>query len=346
MAEQRQEGGRESSNYQAGRDLVVQSGASIEEVRQISLDVFRENFLELRGVAEDVAKARAEAITNAFLEKLEQQGSADLANASDPDLQRAIFDAQREYACSGEEDLETALVDLLVDRAGRLDRSVQTIALNEAINAVPKLTAPQRRAIAVCFMARYTTWRGPLSLDAIYADHIKRNLVPLASDIPREVTAYQHIEYVRAGSLETGGVQLAKALQANLKPWFTRGIPPEQIPEELQAALSDERVFVPCIREDSNLQLRADFDALPDLAAQTGYSEEALRGVHSIGEMAPPEVKQEVLERVPELESLFAVWDDSQLCRLTLTTVGLTIGHGYWRRITGSSAHLSNWLKA
>ena len=122
-------------------------GPSLEEVRTVALDVFRANFLELQGIAADVARARAEAITEAFISHLQDRSPQALQAAANPDMQRALFAAQREYACSGDADLEQALVDLLVERAERADRSIEAIVLNEAINSVPKLTPAQRRRL-------------------------------------------------------------------------------------------------------------------------------------------------------------------------------------------------------
>ena len=61
--------GDESTNLQAGRDVVYHS-ASWPEMKEVALAVFKENFLELRGIAEDVAFARADRITNDFLDAL------------------------------------------------------------------------------------------------------------------------------------------------------------------------------------------------------------------------------------------------------------------------------------
>src|SRR5918999_2351247 len=148
MTDQRQEGGRESTNIQAGRDITVSQGPSVEEVREIALDVFHRNFLQLQGLAEDVARGRAEKITNEFLKQLQDRNPAALESSKDPDMQLALFSAQREYARSGDADLEQVLVDLLVDRASEQHPGLRTIVLNEAITAAPKLTEDQRRAVA------------------------------------------------------------------------------------------------------------------------------------------------------------------------------------------------------
>jgi hypothetical protein len=49
---------------------------------------------------------------------------------------------------------------------------------------------------------------------------------------------------------------------------------------------------------------------------------------------------------MPEAVDLVALWSDTLLNRMQLTSVGMAIGHGYWRRETGADAPLSIWIPA
>lgn len=144
---QSQDGGESSTNFQAGQDIHVH-GLTLDEARVVALDVFRSNALELQGIAQSVAVSRAEQLTNEFLGKLESEMPHQAQKLADPDVQSVLFEAQKEYARSGEADLREALVDLLTARAVEDERTLRTLALNEAISAAPKLTEQQRRAIA------------------------------------------------------------------------------------------------------------------------------------------------------------------------------------------------------
>jgi len=345
---QSQAGGHGSTNVQAAGDVVVHAGASLEEVRQIALDVFHANFLELRGHAEQVAGERAERITNAFLVALQQRAPQALESASNPDMQRALFSAQREYACSGDEDLETVLVDLLVDRAGEgSSRGVRTIVLNEAINAAPKLTSHQRRAIAVCFLMRYTRPHGQGTVDAFYEHFVRDNLVPLGRGLPTSDTDYQHIEYVGAGSMSLLSPEFGDALVGKARGLFTRGFTRQETSEILGELLDDPRVVMPCLRDEARLQLQVVHrDDIPAWAESLGCPdrEQTLRNVLDMGLLSSEEAQREMVEREPATRELIDAWQSSSLHNLRLTTVGLAIGHGYWRRVTGGDSPLNVWL--
>ena len=92
-----------STAIQAGGNVTLtRVGLSYAEVRDVALDVFRANFYELSDVAKEVAKTRAEEITEAFLSKLQAEHPAGLEKSNDPDFQYALFTVQKEYARNGD----------------------------------------------------------------------------------------------------------------------------------------------------------------------------------------------------------------------------------------------------
>jgi hypothetical protein len=312
----------------------------------VALDVFRNNFVELGRTAADIARGRAERLTDEFLVELERRLPAGLQAASDPDMQRALFNAQSEYACSGEADLQNALVDLLVDRAAETGRGTRTVVLNEAITSAPKLTTAQRRAIAVCFITKYTGWRAPLNVDHFYAVDVDQNILRLADELPRHQSAYQHIDYVGAGSVGIGDVSLGRALLAHAPGCFTRGFTREEFPT-LQDLLDDGRLIGPCIRDDSRFQILVMHpDQIEGLATAAGMADRAndLAAAFPRGQLAHLEIEDELVSRLPQAAELLDAWRNTALKDLTLTSVGIAIGHGYWRRVTSGTPPLSIWI--
>jgi hypothetical protein len=145
-------------------------------------------------------------------------------NLADPDIQSVMFEAQKEYARSGEEDLAKVLVDLLTDRTTETERSLRTLVLNEAISSVPKLTEQQRRAIGLVFLVRYSRWTGntPTPEDC-FREFMVKDVLALGGDLPTSALNYQHIEYVGAGSVSISSISFASALRSGVEGLFTRG---------------------------------------------------------------------------------------------------------------------------
>lgn len=342
---QDQTGGEGSTNLQAGRDIVYHS-VTAAEARQIALDVYNANFLKLAGVAENVARDRAERITRDYLEKLQVENPQGLNSVQDPDMLNNIFVAQKAFAYSGEEDLEKVLVDLLVDRSGQLDRELKTFVLNEAIAVLPKLSIRQRKSIALWFFIRYTRYIGPLDLNAYYAN-LARGVGGFVGMISDRRADYEHIQATGAGSLSAFSWQIGPIFTATASGFFTNGFTEDQMDDDLRHFLSDRDVFIPCLRDkvkwQVNVTSQQDAGAI---ASGKGIGPGRLENLAGLGWMTAPEIQADVISRIPETKRLFDYWGDSNsaLEHFELTTVGKAIGHAYWRQVTGVAAPLDIWL--
>lgn len=94
MNKQSQKGGDQSTNIQADSVTITQ-GITYTEARDIALDIFRSNFLQLSSDAAEVARKRAEEITENFLKKLQSENQSGVNNAQDPDFQHALFPSKK-----------------------------------------------------------------------------------------------------------------------------------------------------------------------------------------------------------------------------------------------------------
>lgn len=334
--------GDDASVYQAGGDI-NNYGLTYDQVRQIALDVYYANAPELRELARDVANSRAERITTDFLTQLMAKSPAALQNLADPDVQSVMFEAQKSYARSGEDDLETVLVDLLVDRTADVDRSLKNLVLNETIASVPKLTEAQRRSIALVFLLRFTRTTST-TLDE-YMETYVDELVAVGADIPRLRQDVLHIEYVGAGTRSLGEYTFGDALLLGSEGLFTRGFSIEAIPEHIRNSPHFTTLFVPCLRNPDYFQLAGiGEDDVKNMAEALGVTElyGDLSRLSKHGRMAGSEVLREAAAHNPRIEDVTESWEP--LKGLTLTSVGLVIGHSYWKRVTGAKEDLSNWL--
>lgn len=334
--------GDDATVYQAGGNI-INNGMTYDQVRQVALDVYYANAPELRELAKEVANARAEYITTDFLTRLVAKDPGALKNLADPDVQSVMFEAQKSYARSGEEDLEAVLVDLLVDRTTTVDRSLRNLVLNEAITSVPKLTEAQRRSIALVFLLRFTRTTSS-TVDDFMSTYVDE-LVAVGGDIPSLQHDALHIEYVGAGSRSLGEYSFGDALMLGSEGLFTRGFSIEAVPTYIRESPHFAALFVPCPRQEGYYQLAgAGDDDVKQTVNALGVAEflDELMRLSKHGRMASSEVIREATAHNPRLESVAKSWE--QLKSLTLTTVGLVIGHSYWKRITGASEELDNWL--
>jgi hypothetical protein len=149
------------------------------------------------------------------------------------------------------------------------------------------------------------------------------------------------------GSIGIGTISIIEALKRGGRGYFTQGFTREELAPDLQELADDDRFFMPALRDSSRLQLRAmSVDELEQLVGglRRPELEPSLHQAFELGVFTDEEAREELVRRAPGIEELLAAWSDSMLQNMTLTSVGLAIGHGYWRRVTGGTAPLSIWI--
>lgn len=346
MTKQVQKGGDQSTNVQAENVTIVQ-GITLSDAREIALDVFRSNFNSMVGRAADVASLRADEIIEKFLKELQEQNPIGLQQAEDPDFQYALFTVQKEYARSGDKGLGDILVDILVDRTKEVNRSLLQIVLNESLQVASKLTKNQLDALSVIFSLKYTRYLRMVSLDELkhYLDY---RIAPFVPELSKSNSCYQHLEYVGCGSIGIGSLKIESTFRNMYPGIFTKGFPESEISKlGLEDSLKS-KLFIKCLQNPTLFQINAvDEETLKKKIKENniadGVTSELLRlQINYL--MSEEEIKVFLKTVDPCMEKLFDVWDNSYMKNMTLTSVGIAIGHANTRRITKETDDLSIWI--
>ncbi|QTC41528.1 hypothetical protein I7V34_21180 [Bacillus sp. V3] len=203
---QDQQGGDYSTNVQAGNNVHLQQnkyGLSYSEVKEVALDIFDANFSKLALAAQEVAKKRAEEVTTAFLDELQQKAPEAMDSMKEPDMQYALLMAQKEYARTGDKNLSEVLVDILVERSKIQERSLLQIVLNESLEIVPKLTNVQLNTLSLIFIIKYSINHNVCSFDSLKS-YLKNTIAPFIDDLTTTHSHFQHLEYAGCGTISIG----------------------------------------------------------------------------------------------------------------------------------------------
>ena len=333
------------------RTVNIHSGITYSDARDIALDVYKANYLQLSESAARVARQRAEELTDEFLSELKKRNTEAIASVESPGMQHALFTAQKEYARTGDKDLESLLVDILVDRAGTTERSIKQIVLDEAIAVAPKLTAEQMDALTVSFLLTRTQNHTVRNLEK-FLDYLDSHIAPFIETLASDTSCYEHLEYTGCGALTLiGGLKPIGELQAQTyHGLFVKGFDEEEwkrqfpdTPELLTWAV------VTCQQDSSKLQINAmNETTLNQICEQHGVTGEyliKLKQLFNHSKMNANEVKAYIIGARPGLQKLFDVWENSQLSKMTLTTVGIAVAHANFRRRTRQQLDLDIWVK-
>lgn len=346
---QKQQAGNDSTNLQA-QSIVVHQGISYTDAKEIALDVYKANFLQLSQDAAQLASSRAEELTDKFLEKLEAENKAAIDSMKEPAMQAALYEAQKNYAKTGDKDLEGLLVDILVERASTTERNIHQIVLDEALSVAAKLTSEQMDALTLNFLISRTSNSTLNTLPAI-SEYIKAQILPFLKSLLKESSCYEHLVYVGCGSLlQVNSLRsIEEIFQQQYGGLFLKGFTREQLNQEIEDIEQYLYLIVNCLHDDSLLQINAINKELIDKTCNNEnipeQTKQKIINLYDSTLMSPSEIKDYLISVVPDISTLFDLWSTTGLSKFIPTTVGIAIAQANFRRKTDIKLSLSMWVK-
>ncbi len=344
--EQTQKVGSNAIAIMAARDVNVHQGLTYSDVRDIAADVYEGRFLKLSGDAAELAGQRARMIIEQYIEQLQQQNPVGVEQAADVDFQHALYGVQRDYARTGDEDLASLLVDLLVDRSKATQRTLMQIVLNESLVTAPKLTPQQVAALGLVFLLRYTQNSQVASVPTI-GDYLDKFVKPLIDGFSLTTSSVQHMEFAGCGTIGMTGASIQLLFATTYKGLFTRGFERAQI-TIVNPSPQFNSMIIACTRDPLRLQVSARSDeVLETVIKERNISDEEavhLRSLFSVGMMSEDEIKASLIEQRDYMGPLMEAWVSTSLMNFTLTSVGMAIGHASIKRHAGEFADLAIWI--
>ena len=342
-----QKNGDGSTNYQA-ESIAIHEGLRYNEVKEIALDVFKANSLELSNNAMDKIMRRAEEFMDNFLVQLEQRNPKAINTLEEPSMQYAIFSAQQEYAKTGDKELSDLLIDILVDRASLSERNLKQIVLTESLTIATKLTTDQIDALTLVFILRYSSNNKVLSINSL-KEYLSTNIEPFISSSSKEVSLYQHLEYTGCASVSSFSWKIESAFSTNYSGLFFKGFTIEQLSQDTVDFCKTHSILISCIHNQSKFQINViNKEALEQklikINANNTITTE-LKTLLNQHQMSEVEIKELLLKQGGFMETLFDVFDNSSMKHLTLTSVGIAIATANLRRKVGINVDLGAWIK-
>ncbi|PAW27939.1 hypothetical protein BKC07_16225 [Peribacillus simplex] len=347
---QEQHGGDHSTNVQAGNDVNLHQnnyGLSYNEVKEVALDVFELNFSKLSLAAQEVAKERAEEITNAFLNQLQEKAPEALDTMKEPDMQYALLMAQKEYVRSGDKNLSEVLVDILVERSKIQERSLLQVVLNESLEVVPKLTNGQLNILSLIFIVKYTVNQTVNSFDSLKS-FLNNMIAPFMDGLTKRHSHFQHLEYSGCGSIGMGGDNFASVFIDRYAGLFSKGFSLEEVNSVFDEDAPARILLISCLHDSSLFQFNAISEEVleKDITSLSLSKEQIaqIKSLHTNSLMSNEEAGNFLVELCPEINAIMDIWSDSSMKNMTLTSVGVALAHANIRRKTNKELDLSNWI--
>ncbi len=196
---QKQYSGDNSTNYQAQGSINIinnYDNFNKEELHtELSL-IFKENMPILRQIAQDEAISRAEELNNNLINKISQLEENLLHKVkerlSEPDMQIAIYDAQKNYAKYKSEDKLEQFTHLLLNKGLEKASSVRNYLLDKAIETISKMNQVQIDFLSY-LVRKFTKVIDVKNISDLHEKYIKKILV---HSYVLDVATYSDVDYL------------------------------------------------------------------------------------------------------------------------------------------------------
>ncbi|WP_123029478.1 LPO_1073/Vpar_1526 family protein [Mycolicibacterium stellerae] len=203
-AKQGQQSGDQSTNYQAGGNIVINQGITEERAREIVAVVSSEVMMrEGRAIAETVITERVDYLTNLVFERINEKNPELFHRFEDPRFLAALTDIQRSYAEIGDEELGEVLASLIVELGARPIRTMHEIALRQAIKIAPQLSPKHLRGLAVSMHLSRLNFTRPFSTEALI-EQLAAVFRPYYGQIPTSSIDFSFMGSLGLGSYMEG----------------------------------------------------------------------------------------------------------------------------------------------
>lgn len=340
---QEQKAGDKSTNLQA-QNITVNQGISYQDAKEIATDVFKNNFLHLSQKALMTAEERAQELIENFLERINLEKPNAINSVESPSMQHALFSAQKEYAKTGDKDLSEILVDLLVERSDKEERTLLQIVLDESIEVASKLTQPQFDVLTLVFILKYSMNHNLGNLEK-FDNYIRTYIVPFCNNLTQENSCYQHLEYANCSSTLLGS-NLGEILTNNYVGLFQKGSPKEEL-DNLFGDYSGDLV-VNCLQNKELFQIKSlNLDQLEKQLSNIGIPQEIKNQISAKFKsniFSVVEVENYVEKIDERMGNFIKIWNET-MSSINLTSVGMALGRANFKRKTGINIDLSIWIK-
>lgn len=341
MINQNQKAGDNSTNIQSAGDVSI--GLSYTDTKEMMLDVFKDNFLQLSNIAMETATDRVGELSEKILKRLEEEGSIVFNKAQDPDFQYSLYSIQKEYAKTGDEELGDLLINLLIDKSKQDDRNLLQIVLDEALNVAPKLTKDQLSLLSLMFSVKNTTYTHVRTLDDL-GEMFDNYIKPFLDDIKPNESSTSYLVSLGCGEINT--TEMALPLQYRIRTGypglFMKGFDKEEVKARGIHMSRYSGVFIQCLHDTNNLQLaginKKDLEGLQDKE-----EEQKLFKLFDDFQMGNNEAYEVCIKLRPYMTKAFEIWH-ADIKKFKLSSIGIAIGHANIKKKQESFSDLSIWI--
>lgn len=344
--EYKQINGKNSINQQA-EEIINKYGLSYSEVKEIALDVFKNNFYQLSTEANQLAFERAKKFIEDYINELIKDNPIGIQQCQNPDFQYVLFEAQKNYARSGDKNQEELLINLLIERSKQNERSTLQIVLNESISVINKLTQQQIDLLSFIYLIKYTKNSLAPTLDALIS-YFNQFFRPIINGVSENYTDIQHLLYTGCGTENISSVNIYEIIKDTYPGIFSKGFKKEKYESLVISKPLTDSLFRKDYSPDTYFINATSVDDLFRIASMNKFSQDDITKLKSLltdNLMSEEEIKKIIAENCNFMMSPMEIFNKTKISHFLLSSVGIAIAHANMKHKLGYFSDLSIWIK-
>lgn len=338
----------DNSNNNQAKTIIINQGFGYEDIRKIALDLFNDNFTKMRDEAAKIVADRASEVTDKLIDKLRQEAQETINQFSQPDMQYKFYEAQKEYAISGDEDLADMLVEMLIERSRSPNRDRKRMILDEGISLASKMTTSQMDILSLSHlslktlnvnMSNFEGFISRLETNFSFLNYININ------DVDKDLN---FLEFHRLGKVVIGSFpDMTVTLVQNYPNYLNHGFFREEcsIPE-----IGDQDIFIRCFHDPKKVLFQFETrDSLINYLKAFDMVDSRINKVVSFFDdniFSVTEANSILFNRITNYKKLDELFKNTNWKSFEISEVGMAIALSNIQRRLGQKHDLGIWVNS
>ncbi len=346
-----QKGAIGSQNTQIGEQNNYY-GLTVNEAMDIALKLFYDNFPKLQNMALETVEKRINEFTEDFFKKLAEDKFERFEKFVEPAIQYSLYEAQKEYAKSGDENIKYNLINILSARLNHEYNTSAQIIFDEAIIQVTKLTKDQVDFLSLMYIL-FNMNKKITNLQALDS-YIRENVLIFSNtELPSQFFQYLTLQTTNCVAVLHGGNALKPFEEwflENKTGLFSRGFTKEEFESNINANVEKYSVLLlPCLHDNRKLQFNVmNRKTLEDKIIELNWimEKDKILNLYQNTNMNASEVRQYLINVDSRIKNILNFWGDSRnpINNLVLTPVGMAIAITNLNKKTDEKISLSEFF--
>jgi len=260
---QKQDVGNNSTAYQANGNITVVNQYTLaeEQAYKICREIVENNIIKFSGDAIATAKQEFKEVADLYVEKITNQEEDVVEKIinrfKEPNMQYAIFEAQKGYTKYGNKEKAEKLVQLLIEKGKQEKGSVMDMLIDDAIEKLSKMTSNQLNILS--YLNAITLNYPSNNLEHFHLNYINKSLQFYSlinqERLDSDIQYLMQLGCIRQFSIAQGSNKIINHIKENYGGLFAAGFTKQEF--ESEYGVGSDNIIIPCLTNRELYQISA-----------------------------------------------------------------------------------------